>query len=445
MKNKMFWRIIFIFAISGIAFNLWSNLYNTYVPIFLQAGNTTFDAKLSTPSMGFGASPSLTSIIMSLDNISGFLFIPLMGLLSDRAKKRKPFITYSIPVFAVAIAAMPFVMRLINPQTNGHFNLLIFPFCLLTICILLTLAAQLFDGIPSSALIFDIIPSEERSKYGGISGLIGMVVGVGLMAISGVLYTLDRVLPFLIVSGLLMIYWVLFVVLIKEPEHQQSETSEEKNAQGLRSLFVGLKKFSAQEKKDLLFTCLTAFGLFATSNILLTFASSYAVSVLGLAESQTIQVLMAFQVGMILLVVPGGFLPSKIGRKNTMKIGGAMMIITMVILFFIKNTTGVMICLGLLGMGWILINVNIMPFYTDIVDSNKKLGTVLGLTAVGSQLGAILMVPLVGWLIETFNNNYNLIWPITIIVFIFGMGMFFLVKGGEIHPTVKKEIEEKTS
>ena len=87
MKNKMFWRIIFIFAISGIAFNLWSNLYNTYVPIFLQAGNTTFDAKLSTPSMGFGASPSLTSIIMSLDNISGFLFIPLMDYLATVRKR----------------------------------------------------------------------------------------------------------------------------------------------------------------------------------------------------------------------------------------------------------------------------------------------------------------------------------------------------------------------
>ena len=32
---------------------MWA-LYNTYVPIFLQAGNPAFDAKLAVQTMGFG-------------------------------------------------------------------------------------------------------------------------------------------------------------------------------------------------------------------------------------------------------------------------------------------------------------------------------------------------------------------------------------------------------
>lgn len=430
--KKEYWKLILVMLVSGIAFNLWGNLYNTYMPIFLQAGNPNFDANLTNPSFGFGASPSLTSIIMSLDNISGFIFIPLMGIWADRVRRRKPFITIATPVFAVAIAAMPFVMRMITPTTNGQLNLLIIPFSLVTFCILLTLAAQLFDGIPSSAIYFAIVPSEDRSKFGSVNSVISMIVGVGLMFASGILYQFDRTIPFLIVAVLLIVYWLLFVVLIEEPENTEPQSTEPQE-KGIKNLFAGLKKFTPQEKKDLLFTCLCAFGLFATSNIMVTFASSYAVTILGLEEGQTIQLLMTFQIGMILMVLPGGFLPSKIGRKTTMIIGAAIMIAVMVILFFVKNFIVAMVGIALLGTGWIFINVNIMPFYSDIIDTNKKLGTVLGLTGVGSQLGAILMVPAVGWLIEKSNNNYNLVWLTTAITMVFGMIMFFLVKGGEMR------------
>ncbi len=440
---KLYWRIMLVTMIAGVAFNLWGNLYNTYMPIFLQAGNPTFDAKLQNPSFGFGASPSLTSIIMSLDNISGFIFIPLMGILADRARRRKPFITYSLPVFAFAIGVMPFIMRMITPETNGQFSLLLLPFGLITFCILLTLAAQLFDGIPSSAIYFAIIPSEDRGKVGSINSTISMIVGVGLMFGSGFLYQIDRTIPFLLVSVLMMIYWVLFVVLIKEPEYPQVE-GEGKEKLTLRNLFSGVKKFSKQERKDLLFTCLTAFGLFGTSNILITFASSYAVSVLGLPEAQTIQLLMTFQIGMVLMALPGGYLPNKIGRKTTMKLGAGVMFLVMIILFFVQNFIVAMIGIALLGAGWIFINVNIMAFYSDIIDTNKKLGTVLGLTGVGSQLGAILLVPVVGWLIERFNNNYNLVWLVTAITIAFGMLMFFMVKGGEIQKSLPTDLSVET-
>jgi MFS family permease len=355
-----------------------------------------------------------------------------MGIWADRVRRRKPFITIATPVFAVAIAAMPFVMRMITPTTNGQLNLLIIPFSLVTFCILLTLAAQLFDGIPSSAIYFAIVPSEDRSKFGSVNSVISMIVGVGLMFASGILYQFDRTIPFLIVAVLLIVYWLLFVVLIEEPENTEPQSTEPQE-KGIKNLFAGLKKFTPQEKKDLLFTCLCAFGLFATSNIMVTFASSYAVTILGLEEGQTIQLLMTFQIGMILMVLPGGFLPSKIGRKTTMIIGAAIMIAVMVILFFVKNFIVAMVGIALLGTGWIFINVNIMPFYSDIIDTNKKLGTVLGLTGVGSQLGAILMVPAVGWLIEKSNNNYNLVWLTTAITMVFGMIMFFLVKGGEMR------------
>lgn len=316
---------------------------------------------------------------------------------------------------------------------------MIFPFILFNLCILVTLVAALLDGIPSSAIYFAIIPSEDRGRIGSINTTISMIVGVALMFVSGIMYEVDRVIPFLIVAVLLALYWLLFVVLIKEPEYPDKEEDQEEKERGIKALFAGLKKFTPQEKKDLLFACLMAFGFFGTSNILVTFASSYAVSVLGLPESQTIQLMMAFQVGMVLFAIPGGFLPNKLGRKRTMQIGAAFMIAMMAMLFFVKGFIPSIIGIALLGAGWIFINVNVMAFYSDIIDTNKKLGTVLGLTGVGNQLGAILLVPLAGWLIEAFNNNYNVVWVISCITMAFGIVMFFMVKGGEIHPAQEEE------
>jgi MFS family permease len=326
---------------------------------------------------------------------------------------------------------MPFIMRMITSQTNGQLSLLILPFSLITVVILLTLAATLFDGIPSSAIYYAIIPSEDRGRVSGINSTISWIVGVGLLFLSGVLFAIDQTIPFLIVGFLMLVYWILFIVLIKEPEYP--EETEPKEKLGIRNLFSGLKKFKPLEKRDLLFTCLAAFGLFGASNILVTFASSYAVSVLGLEAAQTTIMMLTFQVGMILLAIPGGFLPNNIGRRTTMILGGAIMFVMLILLFFIKNYIATLVGIGLLGAGWVFINVNIIAFYSDIIDSNKKLGTVIGLAGFGSQLGSILLVPIVGWLIEVTSNNYNLVWPATAVTIAFGLAMLFLIKGGEIR------------
>ena len=60
-------------------------LYNSYVSIFLQAGNPAFDKTHKATTVVFGLSSTLADLIMTLDNIAAFFLQPILGIVSDRS------------------------------------------------------------------------------------------------------------------------------------------------------------------------------------------------------------------------------------------------------------------------------------------------------------------------------------------------------------------------
>jgi len=92
-KSKLnYGRTLLIgFGFFGISV-LWT-IYNTYVPIFLQAGNPKFDVQ---GELGFGFEAGITGVLMTLDNIVALFLLPIIGVWSDRiwtrVGRRMPFI-----------------------------------------------------------------------------------------------------------------------------------------------------------------------------------------------------------------------------------------------------------------------------------------------------------------------------------------------------------------
>jgi Na+/melibiose symporter-like transporter len=91
-------------------------IYNTYMPIFLQAGSPGF--MTSAAVKGFGLSATVTGIIMTLDNIAAFFLQPIMGPISDRTVtrfgRRMPYILIFAPLSALAFALIPLGVLLIR-------------------------------------------------------------------------------------------------------------------------------------------------------------------------------------------------------------------------------------------------------------------------------------------------------------------------------------------
>ena len=61
-------------------------VYNSYVPIYLQAGSAAFAAGVGV--LGFGFTPALTGFLMTLDNIASLFIAPFVGMLSDSSKSK---------------------------------------------------------------------------------------------------------------------------------------------------------------------------------------------------------------------------------------------------------------------------------------------------------------------------------------------------------------------
>ena len=96
-------------------------LYDSFVPLFLQAGHPKFET--SREVLGFGLSATLTGSIMGIDNLVAIFVLPLIGIWSDRARtrigRRYPFIVTAAPVGALAFVLIPIAARMIDPQKTG--------------------------------------------------------------------------------------------------------------------------------------------------------------------------------------------------------------------------------------------------------------------------------------------------------------------------------------
>jgi maltose/moltooligosaccharide transporter len=105
---RLDYKKVFLIGFGFFATSVMWAVYNTYVPIFLQAGDPAFDTKLAVQTFGFGLSATLTGFIMTLDNIAAFFIQPIMGAISDRTYtrigRRMPYIITCAPIAVLAFA-----------------------------------------------------------------------------------------------------------------------------------------------------------------------------------------------------------------------------------------------------------------------------------------------------------------------------------------------------
>ena len=80
-------RRLFLLGCAFMGIQLLWATYNSYVPIFLQAGRPDF-AKGAGVSGGFGLGAGVTGTIMTLDNVAALFMLPWVGALSDRLRTR---------------------------------------------------------------------------------------------------------------------------------------------------------------------------------------------------------------------------------------------------------------------------------------------------------------------------------------------------------------------
>jgi len=392
----------------GLAFlgiNLVWPVFNSFVPLFLQAGNPAYEQQLieagrEIPNIaGFGLSPALAFFVMTWDNIFNVLVSPWAGAKSDhtwnKLGRRKPWIMLGMPIAAIAMTLIPLA--------NSVFAIMVF--------ILITNFGMSLFRTPAVAWLGDLFPAEKRSQANGIINLMGGIGGALALFGSGMLFdAFGRVIPFLAAALLLAAVEGVAMWQVNEPSPEENGViSIAKKS----NFFEDMRSVFTSQSRSMLFLLLSIFLYFMAYEALQTGLTSFAVFSLGLTPGLATIMTALFAAAFILFSIPSGFIAGKLGRRRTMSIGMLGLSASFGIGFFVIQEQVVLgVILLLAGFCWAFINVNSLPLVLDLGDP-AQIGVYTGLYYVAAQSAAISGPVISGAVVELAGNNYRWLWAVS--------------------------------
>jgi MFS family permease len=435
---RLDWKKTFLLGFGFLGISVMWSLYNTYVPVYLQAGNPAFDKTRTALTLGFGLGPALTGFFMTLDNIVAFFLQPLVGMWSDRTYtrigRRMPFIVVAAPIAALAFALIPIAPMLISADKSGNLAALVGPFAFFLAAAGVMLLAMSIFRTPVIALMPDLTPSPLRGKANGVINLMGGVGGALALFGGGFLYQIYRPLPFWVGGVIMLIAVIVLLRTIREPKELVESALPTDERPTLRRLFDGLRGLPKESARSLALLILAIFFWFVGYNAIETFFSSYGVSVLKIGEGTAGQILSIANVTFLLFAIPSGYVAARFGRRRTILVGLAVFAALLITAYFLPHLYVVIGALALGGIAWSLVNINSLPMVVDISPSETVLGTYTGIYYVAGTLAAVVGPILNGWIVEAAGNNYNLIFAVTPAFFVLAIVCMLFVVKGEAKP-----------
>jgi len=419
---RLDYRKTFLIGFGFFASSLAWSIYNSFVPLMLEERYIQ-----TTAIIGF---------IMTIDNIFGVVFQPLVGQLSDRTHtrlgRRMPYILAGIPVCALAFVFIPHTRSLA---------------AMMFVIILFNLVMSFWRS-PVVALMPDLTPPLLRSKANGVINLMGGVGSIIAFLIGGSLAKIGGYnLPFLM-GSIVMIFAVLMLFFfVREPdsrklarrlEHAEAAMAaaaesaapvKEENAPDAASGKGGFRHLSGPEKRSLFALLAAIFFWFAGYNAVETFFTLYAKNQLGVDKGDATMSLTLFSLTLVAFALPAGILAGRFGRKKMIVIGLIGITLTFIPMIMIESLLVLRILLFIGGFFWACININSLPMVVELA-SSERIGSFTGYYYFFSFSAAIISPTLFGW-IRDLTQSYSSLFIYAVCAFVIALICMVLVKHGE--------------
>jgi MFS family permease len=301
------------------------------------------------------------------------------------------------------------------------------------------------------SLMPDFVRPANRSKGNAIINLMGgfgVAIGYGFSALLGLvgLQVLFLIISVIMVIALLVLLWRIkekdsysYQMILEAESKEGEKIKKEKTTPGL---IESVKDIAGEEDKSTLFILLAIFCWFIGYQGIVALVSIYGVQVLGYSPGIAGFLPFIVTVPLLLTIYPLSYLPGKIGRRTTIKIGVILWTVMLVIGFFMglaKVDLAIMaIPLALLGVGWAMINTNSIVIVWELAPTEKKIGTYTGLYYFFSYMAAILGPMIVGGLTDILGIPFLLLNGAFFFVLAFIMMLF--VKRGEVELTPEEKL-----
>ncbi|MDD2648206.1 MAG: MFS transporter [Eubacteriales bacterium] len=394
----------------------------------------------------FGIPDGIAGVIMAMDNVFAVFLLPFFGTLSDRCRsrlgKRTPFIITGTALSVILMNLLPVSLKIRS-------------FALFIAALALLLVAMGVYRSPAVALMPDVTPKPLRSKANAIINLMGAIGGVFTLAVTTVLVTKnaageeDYTLLFAAVSVLMVIAVAVLVICVREKkltdenqivndeyDRQTGESEQIVNASG-KSGFASLKPEVA---KSLVLILLTVFFCYMGYNAVSSALTKFFSVRWGYDIKTASQCMMVAVVGAVVSYIPVGLFSAKLGRKNMVRIGAALLSLSFLAASFIGEFTFVVyIIFAVIGLAWAIINVNTYPMVVEISGSGD-VGKFTGYYYTFSMSAQIVTPILSGFLLQYIG--YSSLLPYAALMAAIAFVMISFVKHGDARPAKPKSVLE---
>jgi maltose/moltooligosaccharide transporter len=380
MSQRSFpWSKTFVLGFGFFGISIVWPIFNSFIPPMLE--------QLGLASLAIG-------FIMTWDNIINMFFQPWVGARSDRTHtrfgRRKPWLMVGAPIAAVFFLLVPFVRE---------------NFLLIALMILGTNLGMALFRSPTVAYLGDLFQPGERSKANGVINLMGGLGGAAALFAGGTLYKIGVPLPFIVGAGVMLLAIGIVLLFVREPDLSDQPVTQEES----EGVLANLREVAGRSDKSGLFLLGAIFSWFVAWNAMEAFFTLYGKNVLGINEGDGSRMLTVFAAALILFAIPSGLIATRIGRKPTILIGLSGMVAGLIIGFFLRQPTVLLIVLALMGAFWALVNINSLPMVYDL-GGQEHIGAFTGLYYLASSAAAITGPIVAGGLIDLAGKNYTTLW-----------------------------------
>jgi maltose/moltooligosaccharide transporter len=387
------WRRAFFLGLVSYAASLAGLVFDTFVPVLLQAGhplwhNTT---GLHAPPVGFALAPSLAFFIMTWDNVINLFVHPWAGVRSDqtwtRWGRRKPWILVGVPLAVTGLLAIPLV-----PTLAG-----------VLLAILVTNLGRALFVPPMIAWLGDLFPATQRSQANAAFSLVSGVAAILVLAVSGVLFErVGRAAPFVLVALGTLLLAGLGVLWVREPPPTMP------SGQAPTRVWDTLRRMVTSRPRPWRWLLVALFLSAGATSIVETGSSSFAVFTLGMRLGDAASLRVVGVVAFLLGAVPSARLATRIGRRQTVALGLLIVMLTYgATAAWVATPGAYALILGVTGIGGALILVNILPLVFDLGE-DTQFGACTGLAAVPVQAAAVLGPSVAGLVVEATGSQRTL-------------------------------------
>ncbi len=325
-------------------------------------------------------------VVMAIDNVLLLVLVPLTGPASDRAsaggRGRLPLVLAGLVLSALGMAVF---------ASAAGFGL----------AFLIGAMVLLYTGInmlraPFQALLADLVPSRLRSLATG-SVTFQMCVGAIAFLMLGRVFGMRT--AFLIAAVSVLAIAAAFAFGLREPRSAESRASEvtfrslgEAAWSAVRGAVPGMRPvFLATLLLQLTFQSFT------------TWYALHATERFGVRPEDVTTGFIAWAIGGVIGAMPAGFVGVRIGRRNAMLLGFAVLTGCLLALDHVTRISQAVPLLALASASWTFPTVNAYPLFIEPVPKHHR-GLLASLYLLCLALGGAIGDPFNGRLFDLFGS-----------------------------------------